>query len=156
MFDRIVVPIGLTQAFRRTLSTALLMRERFGSELHLVYLAEQEGNSEFLAGSGALLGYGAIAPDAKDQLLQFIEDSFPGRAGDFHLHVRVAHDLVDVIRRLSRELEPSLVVLTDSSHRAFFSTSKIERIVRDLKDECTVMVLPARAAGAADAGTERQ
>jgi hypothetical protein len=143
-FDRIVVPIELKRAFSRTLGTALLLRERFGSELHIVYLAEQESNSEFLAGAGALLGYGAIAPEAKGQLHQFVEDLFPGRAHDFSLHVRVAHDLVDTVRRISRELEPTLVLLTDLPHRAF-STSKNDRIVRDLKEECTVMVLPARA-----------
>jgi nucleotide-binding universal stress UspA family protein len=141
-FDRILVPVDFSQSVKRALGMAFLLEERFQSEVHLVHLAEQGANAEFLAGAGALVGYGDIAQDARRQVLQFVEDLFPGRGSHVKVHVHVAHDLVPVIRHVSRAIDATLVVLTEGPHHVL-STSKVDKIAHDLKQERAVMVVPA-------------
>jgi nucleotide-binding universal stress UspA family protein len=139
-FTRILVPIDFSQASRRALATALLLQERLRSEVHLFHLMEQGADSDFLAGAGALIGYGDLPENARGELVRFVDHLFPGRTAGVVVHARVGTDLVAAINGLARDIGATLVLLAGKPRQTLFRT-RIERIVRDV--ERAVMVLPS-------------
>ncbi|HEY5242634.1 MAG TPA: universal stress protein [Polyangiaceae bacterium] len=140
-FERILVPIDFSQASRQALTTALVLQDHLGSEVHLFHLAQPGANAEFLAGSGGVsVPAGELVEDARAHLRTYVDDLFPGRAASVGVHAQVGADLVHGIERVAREIGATLVLLPGRSRGSLFRTN-IEKIARDL--EGAVLILRA-------------
>jgi nucleotide-binding universal stress UspA family protein len=140
-FGRILVPVDFGPGSRRAVATALVMQEQLGSEVHLLHVAEQGGNDEFLAGiGGGNLPPTELVADGKDRLRRFVDDLFPGKMEKVVVHASVGGnvDVVESVERLAKKITPSLVILAGRPRRTLFRTH-IERITRDV--DAAVMVL---------------
>lgn len=146
VFDRILVPIDFSEGSRRALATALELKQRFGSEVHLFRLTEASENDQFLAGTGAA----AISPQelvdaAEARLGRFVENVLPGRSGDVIVHAQVGADVIHGIARSARRFGTTLVLLAEEPKQTVFRT-QVEKIVQEL--DSAVMLLrtpPSRA-----------
>ncbi len=140
-FERILVPIDFSQASRQALTTALVLQDHLGSEVHLFHLAQPGANAEFLAGAGGVsVPPRELVDDARAHLRRYVDDLFPGRAAGVGVHAQVGADLVQGIERAAREIGATLVLLPGRSRGSLFRTN-IEKIARDL--EGAVMILRA-------------
>jgi Universal stress protein family len=131
-FARILVPIDFSQASKRALATALVMRERLGAEVHLVHLAEPGANSDFLAGTGASgVSPNELVADARDRLSRFVGDLFPEDAAAVFMHAHASGSVVTGIEDAIREVGATLVVLTRRDRKSLLR-SHVEEIARDV------------------------
>jgi hypothetical protein len=140
-FQRILVPVDFGPGSRRAVATALLMQEQLGSEVHLLHVAEQGANDEFLAGVGAgNLPPTELVADGKERLHRFVDDLFPGKVEKVVVHASVGGnvDVVESVERMAKKITPSLVILSGRPRRTLFRTH-VERITRDV--DAAVMVL---------------
>ena len=140
-FDRLLVPVDFSASSRHALATALLLQDRFGSEVHLLHLAEQGDNAAFLAGAGAPVSYGNLAKEAREEALRFVDNLFPGRAANVVVHGRVGADIVGAVETIVREISATLVLLEGPPRRSLFRTP-VEKIARDLTIAVLVLQPP--------------
>jgi nucleotide-binding universal stress UspA family protein len=132
-FERILVPIDFESGTQRALATALMIQRRCGAEVHLFHLAEAGENDRFLAGVGGAapaVGEGLVS-DAEARLLRFVENLHPGRSPDVLVHARVGVDVIDAIRRATRDVNATLVILGGKRKQTVLR-APFEKIVREL------------------------
>jgi nucleotide-binding universal stress UspA family protein len=145
LFARILVPVDFSEGSRRALATALELRKRFGSEVHLFRLTESSPNDQFLAGTGA----SSIAPaelveDAKARLLRFVENVLPGQSGEVIVHAQVGADVVHGIARSAKHTGTTLVLLAEEPKETMFR-SQVEKLVQALDSAVMLLRTPAVA-----------
>jgi nucleotide-binding universal stress UspA family protein len=142
VFGRILVPVDFSEGCRRALATALELRERFGSEVHLFRLTESSENDQFLAGiGGAALSPKQLVDAAEARLRRFVENVFPGRSGEVVVHARVGMDVVHGIARSAKTLGTTLVVLAEEPKQKVFRTH-IEKIIQELDGAVMLLRTP--------------
>jgi hypothetical protein len=143
-FERVLVPVDFSAGSRRALAAALLLKDRLHSEVHVLHLGTLGSNAEFLAGSGAEVGFGDIQEDAKAEAIRFVDNVFPGRSSEVVVHASVGEDVAGGIEAIARQVRPTLVILADGAppaHRQERHTRKrVERAVARL-DHVAVLVL---------------
>jgi nucleotide-binding universal stress UspA family protein len=142
VFERVLVPVDFSEGARRALATALELRRRFGSEVHLFRLTESSENDQFLAGTGAA----AFSPQelveaAEARLCRFVENVFPGRSGEVVPHAQVGADVVHAIARSARHIGTTLVLLAEEPKQTLFR-SQIEKIVQELDSAVLLIRTP--------------
>jgi nucleotide-binding universal stress UspA family protein len=139
LFDRILVPVDFSEGCRRALATALELRKRFGSEVHLFRLTESSPNDQFLAGTGAAsIGPGELVEDAKARLIRFVENVLPGQSGEVIVHAQVGADVLHGIVRSAGHIDTTLVLLAEEPKETMFR-SQVEKLVQAL--DSAVMLL---------------
>lgn len=147
MFQRILVPVNFSLGSRRALATALTLRERHGSEVHLFHLAEPGENERFLAGVGGdapMAGQGLIA-DAEQRLRRFVDNTFPGKSGEVAVRAHGGIDVVTALRKAAFETKATLVVLGARQRQTVFRTT-LEKALRELDTPVMIVWAPAEAA----------
>jgi hypothetical protein len=131
MFARVLVCVDFSEASRHALAAGLALRDGMGSEVHLFHLADEGANDEFLAGIGASVGSGDLADEARARLRRFVDNVFPGRAGDVFVHSLVGDDVLQGLESAARQFGATLVVLTGKPRQSVFR-AHAERVARDL------------------------
>jgi hypothetical protein len=143
-FERVLVPVDFSEGSRRALAAALLLKDLLHSEVHLLHLGTLGSNAEFLAGSGAYVGFGDIQEDAKAEAIRFVENVFPGRASEVVVHAAIGEDVAGAIEAIARQVRPSLVILADGEPHARWPRQHwrrhVERAIARL-DRVATMVL---------------
>jgi nucleotide-binding universal stress UspA family protein len=141
VFVRILVPVDFTEGSRRALATALELRKRFGSEVHLFRMATASENDQFLAGTGADgLSPQRLVEDAEARLKRFVDNVFPGQSGEVIVHAKVGEDVVHGVARGAKTIGTTLVLLADEPKQAIFRT-QVEKLVKEV--DGAVMILRA-------------
>jgi nucleotide-binding universal stress UspA family protein len=141
VFERILVPIDFTEGSRRALATALELRQRFGSEVHLFRMAETSENDRFLAGTGANgLSPQELIEDAEARLLRFVENVSPGRRDEVVVHAKVGEDVIHGIVRRARTIGSTLVLLAERPKQGLFRTH-VEKLVKELDGAVLILRL---------------
>jgi nucleotide-binding universal stress UspA family protein len=139
VFDRILVPIDFSEGSRRALGTALELRKRFGSEVHLFRLTASTSNDQFLAGIGGdSLAPRDLVEAAESRLQRFVENVLPGRSAEVIVHAQVGEDVVHGIARSAKHTGTTLVLLAEEPKQSVFRT-QVEKIVQEL--DSAVMLL---------------
>lgn len=139
VFTRILVPIDFSEGSRRALATALELKKRFGSTVHLFRLTESGENDQFLAGTGAApVTPQEIVLGAEGRLRRFVDNLFPGRSGEVEVDARIGVDVLHGIARSATQIGATLVLLAEEPRLTVFRT-EIEKIVREL--DMAVMIL---------------
>jgi nucleotide-binding universal stress UspA family protein len=142
VFQRILVPIDFSEGSRRALATALELRKRFGSEVHLFRMAETSENDQFLAGTGAEgISPQRLVDDAEDRLQRFVENVLPGRSGEVVVHAKVGEDVVHGIARGAKSTRSTLVLLAEEPKQALFRT-QVEKLVQELDSAVLILRTP--------------
>ncbi len=113
-FERVLVPVDFSSGSRRALAAAMLLKDHLHSEVHLLHLGTLGSNAEFLAASGARVGYGDIEEDAKAEALRFLDHVVPGRASEIVVHAVVGEDLARAFEAIAAQVRPTLVILADA------------------------------------------
>jgi nucleotide-binding universal stress UspA family protein len=145
-FGRILVPVDFSAGSRRALGAALVLRRALGSEVHLFNLAELGQNDQFLAGTGGnAIAPGQLIEDTKGRMMRFVDNVFPGHAGEVTVHARMGVDVVQGIERIAKDIGATLVLLGATQKQSFFRTD-IEKVARDLNG--AVMLLWSAEAAA--------
>jgi nucleotide-binding universal stress UspA family protein len=144
LFERILVPVDFTEGARRALATALELKKRFGSEVHLFRLTESSENDLFLAGTGAAsLTPRELVQAAEERLRRFVENVLPGRADDVIVHARVGADVIHGIAREAKHTGTTLVLLAEEPRQTVFRT-QVEKLVQELDSAVLVLRTPLR------------
>jgi nucleotide-binding universal stress UspA family protein len=139
-FRRLLVPVDFSPASGRALATALVLRERLGSEVHLFHLTEHGANDEFLAGTGAGANTpGELVEAARARLRRYVDHLFPGRAADVEVHAHYGTEVARGIARTAEEIGATLVLLAGKPRQSLFRTP-IEKIERDLRGDVMVLI----------------
>jgi nucleotide-binding universal stress UspA family protein len=146
VFQRILVPIDLSEGSRRALVTALALKRSFGSEVHLFRLTESTANDEFLGGIGGNhQTSNELVESAEARLLRFAENVIPGSSRDVIAHAQVGVDVVHGVGRSAKRVGATLVILAQEPKETLFR-SAVEKIARDL--DSAVMILKWSSAAA--------
>jgi nucleotide-binding universal stress UspA family protein len=142
-FARLLVPVDFNAGSRRALATALFLRDRLGSEVHLFHLAEPGENDRFLAGVGGNAAKPSdLLADAKDRLARFVENLYPGRSKDVNVHARGGIDVVDAVRKTANDVGATLVLLAGTPKHTLFRT-QLEKIARELDTPVMLINVPS-------------
>jgi nucleotide-binding universal stress UspA family protein len=145
VFERVLVPVDFSEGSRRALATALELKRRFGSEVHLFRLTESSENDQFLAGTGAeAVSPRALIEDAEERLRRFVDNVLPGRSGEVITHAQVGVDVIHGIARSARHIRTTLVLLAEEPRQALFRT-QVEKLVQEL--DGAVMILRTPVSG---------
>jgi nucleotide-binding universal stress UspA family protein len=139
LFTRLLVPVDFSPGSRLALATAFTLQRSLASEVHLFNLTDVGANDEFLAGiGGGSLTQADLVERAKERLRRFVDNLFPGRAGDVAVHARMGVDVVSGIETMAKAIGASLVLLGGQRNSSIFRTD-IEKIARDI--DAAVMLL---------------
>jgi nucleotide-binding universal stress UspA family protein len=148
VFERVLVPVDFSEGSRRALATALELKRRFGSEVHLFRLTESSENDQFLAGTGAeAVSPRTLIEAAEERLRRFVDNVLPGRSGDVITHAQVGVDVVHGIARSARRIHTTLVLLAEEPRQALFRT-QLEKLVKELDSAVMILRTPASSASA--------
>jgi nucleotide-binding universal stress UspA family protein len=142
LFDRVLVPVDFSEGSRRALAAALELRRQFGSEVHLFWLTEASENDQFLAGTGAAaMSPRGLIEAAEGRLNRFVDNVFPGSAGEVIVHAKVGADVLHAIARTAKGMGMTLVVLAQQPKHTVLRT-QIEKLVRELDSAVLILRTP--------------
>jgi hypothetical protein len=110
IFQRILVPVDFGPESRRAIVTACVLRQQFGSEIHVFHLRAFGINDEYIRGLGAPWSESDIDRESKNQLRMFGENICKGMPCVYHEAI-VGEDVVQGITEAAEKCNATLVIL---------------------------------------------
>jgi nucleotide-binding universal stress UspA family protein len=129
IFQRILVPVDFGPESRRALVTACVLRQQFGSEIHVFHLRAFGINDEYIRGLGAPWSENDIHRESKEQLRMFGENICKGMPCVYHEAI-VGEDVVQGIAEAVGKCKATLVVLPVVHPGKSIFRSRSEKIAR--------------------------
>lgn len=132
MFLRILVPVDFSPESRRALGLACVLRQNFGSEIHVFHLTAFGINDEYIRGLGQPWSEADIQEESKEQLRMFGESICRGLPCIYHDSI-VGDDVVSGIAEAVERFQATLVILPVVHPGKWILASRSEKIARAVK-----------------------
>ena len=132
MFLRILVPVDFGPESRRALGLACVLRQNFGSEIHVFHLTAFGVNDEYIRGLGQPWAESDIREESKEQLRMFGESICRGLPCIYHEAI-VGDDVVNGISEAVDRSKATLVILPVVHPGKRLFPSRSEKIARAVK-----------------------
>ena len=132
MFLRILVPVDFSPESRRALGLACVLRQNFGSEIHVFHLTAFGINDEYIRGLGQPWAEADIREESKEQLRMFGESICRGLPCIYHEAI-VGDDVVHGISEAVDRCKATMVILPVVHPGKRLFASRSEKIARAVK-----------------------
>jgi nucleotide-binding universal stress UspA family protein len=129
MFKRILVPVDFGLESRRALVTACVIKQQFGSEIHVFHLTAFGTNDEYIRGLGAPWTEGDVKQVSDEQIRMFGESICKGMPCSYHKSI-VGDDLVKAIADAADACNATMVIMPVVHPGRTIFRSRSERIAR--------------------------